>query len=347
VDTGQTTSLSSSSIPIEHGDREDRLMFKNARTWWVPVGSFALALLLSLVTARPQIAFSLRQQGGSSGEQCCHIARIKPVDDFVVELKGSAFKGISSWQLGFSGNHAGRLAAEGSARNGFVTTPDIEATVRIRLKEIGKKEPCKHRAHAEGNIEVRWSYAVPGTADTGPFPVNSTGCHLRAEMDTRLESDLGAPEDHNIDREVIVENTANAGLTFNVSSNPGVGIPFSLKLGKVDRSKKDADLERMFFPFDEQCDFRLTSRLEFNVHGDINLTSITAAVAADIKTPLGLTDRDEPVYARFTSISELPVDFVLKTTCDSPEERVSLPVDTAFDKRIEGEIKSSPKPSKP
>lgn len=318
-----------------------------SRNLWVPLGSFALSVILSIFAGPAGKAFSLRQQGSETGDHCCHFARIKPVDDFVVELQGSAFKGIASWQLAFVGTHGGRLAAEGSARNGFVTTPNIEATVRIRLKELGGKEPCKHNAHAEGNLEVRWRYDFPGTAQAGPFPLNATGCHLRAEMDTRLESDLAAPEDHNIDREVVVENTADAGLTFNLSSNPGVGIPFSLKQGKSDHSSKVADLERMFFPFDEQCDFRLTSRLEFNVHGSINLTSITASVTADVRTPLGLTDRNEAVFARFAGIKELPIDFVIKTECDKPEEKVDLPVDTAFDKKIEKEIKSSPKPSGP
>lgn len=316
------------------------------RSLWVPAGTFLLAVLISIAAgpARPAIS---RQQTHPTGGQCCHIARIMPAGDFVVELQGQAFMGLASWQLAFVGSTGGRLAAEGSARNGRVTTPNASATVRLRLKRT-VSESCRHRAHATGKMQVRYQFAVPGTAKTGPFPVNSTGCHLKAQMDSRLESDLERPTDHKIVREALVTNNADAGFAANLSEKPGVTIPFDLKLGRIESGDDDADLERQFLPFDEQADFRMTSRIGFSVYGNINVTSVTASVVADLLVPLGLEDRDEPVYARFATAQEYVADprfdFVLKESCDTPEQRVNLPPNPKNDDKMKEHVKGSPDP---
>jgi len=115
----------------------------------------------------------LTQLRSQQAHTCCHIAFIAPCNDFLVEMQGAAFLGLASWQLAAAGTHGGRVAAEGSVRNGYVRMPHIKADIRIRFnRQIN--EPCPHRALAEGEMQARWFYAMPGVAGVGPFPINGT-----------------------------------------------------------------------------------------------------------------------------------------------------------------------------
>jgi hypothetical protein len=317
-------------------------MRDGTQSWLVAGASFGTALLLG-VLAHPPAGHAMRRPAQATGEACCHITAFAPGDNVEVTLQAREFLGIVGWNIELFLSGDGSIHVNGSAINGSVQVAELKNTSELFLVRA-RKESCRHEAKVEGEIEARWHYDQPSSASVGPFDINATGCHVKTRVHARVQSDLGDPEDHDVEEEIKIHNTRDFSIAANLGKDPSSTVQFSTTEGKADSDSDDADLERTFFPFDKQIKMRVQSTMKFRVVASSSVASISATGLALVKKPF-LTDRDEPVHVGFKS--DLFRDQITdKHDCHSPELTLDVPPNEKLAKQLAKSIGQSAKPKR-
>jgi hypothetical protein len=313
-------------------------MFKRLGNWWIPAGSFVLAVLLSIVSG-PSGALARRAPADTTSGTCCHIASYKRTGVATIDVKDPGV--FISWSVHIEFHSNGNLLVQGSVSNSRLEVPPLQGKVDCELNKDpnADAELCKHNADIKDDIEPRWKFSLPAIAKLDLLIKSQVSLKLKPEVEA-IENFDGAITKEKSDLEGRVEVTPALGLEeikIEVGKEgPKVEakVPLSLELPKTDQDGKPKTIVNRQ-PFKNFATLNVRHNIVvFDMTFLIGVGSLSCEASTRVSLPT-LIDMDEGAWVKFTG----PDGLKFKRDCNTPEVDVPPPtVDPKFVQKLKKSI---------
>jgi hypothetical protein len=313
-------------------------MFKRAGNWWVPVGSFAVAVALSVLSG-PGPALARRAQQETTGGTCCHVASFSRTGVATVDVKDSGI--ISSYSVHIEFHSNGNLLVQGSVSNSRLEVPRLQGKVDCELNKNPNAvaELCMHNADIKDDIEAHWKFSLPAIAKLDLLIKSQVSLKLKPEIES-VENFDGAVTKEKSDLEGKVDVTPALGLEETKielgKEGPKIEtkVEISLALPKSDQDGKPKTIINRQ-PFKQFALLSVRHNITvFDMTFLIGVGSLSCEASTRVSPPT-LVDTDEAAWVKFTG----PDSLKFKRDCNTPEVDVPPPtVDPKFVEKLKKSI---------
>jgi len=312
-------------------------------SWWIPAGSFALAVLLSLVGGPARSAIS-RQSQGETGKECCHDLTIKRLIKHG-EITEQLFAGNTNQLLSqfiVETHSNGDMSVSGHVSQGSGKAGPFFEIARYRMDRRGKT-PCKHTVSIEDLMHAECKDQITAKKIT-VGQVSGKRLVTEAVIGTDFTTDLSPDTPKRATAGRKVEQKAEDLIPFDAEfESNGKGLPkvkFSalpkIALGKGDENDDDS-LPVSFAegkPMDEWSIFTIAMKVNLELEATVDFLQAAGTSSVTIDPP-SYEDRTCNVFIRFTG--EDAYDVRLK--CDGAMESKTSDRNKAQEKKLRDKVK--------